>query len=154
MGRGRYADSLAAFFEYISPERTHIVTLESLIATPREVMAEVYRFLDVDPVLHLPVEWKTVNPNWTTVPAKWAGYPGLGMVDRFGVKVAGKVAQWLGTSSEAKKRIRSQLESFFRTRQKRILLDPVTRHSLTEYYDKPILRLEELTGRKFDEWRT
>ena len=152
LDRGFYHKSLQAFFQYVSPARVVVVTVEQTKLQPEETLAEIYRFLGVDPSVGLEGAGMTRNQNWTLLPRKWTNTSLIKPVESIYTRITEKVITSTTTDPEMRRNARRRAQVFFRKPAGNIAIPEKIRRQLSNTYAPHISALEELLGRSFPEW--
>jgi len=160
--RGHYDESLSSFLEAVERDRVMVVVLEEAMADPVTALRSVYGFLDVDPDRGLEGAGSRHNENWTMVPRRWAGLPGVSRLEGAYRKGAKRVAERVLRSSservdervEKKRRVLHYAEMPFRRPAQTVPMRPETRAMLGAGYAPHVAELERMLGRSLAVWRT
>jgi hypothetical protein len=152
LARGFYEESLESFFGHIEPARVLIITLEQSRSLPGETLAEIYRFLGVDPKLGLEQVGTRHNENWAVVPRPWTRSRFAQPLDGAYMRLSEGLITRLVTTGPTRRRVRKYAQVAFRRPATGIPMPERLRLRLAETYAPHIHNLERLLQKKFPEW--
>jgi Sulfotransferase family len=144
LAASRYRSALDPFLALFERERILIVDHADLLDRRRATLAEIHRFLEVDPAF-----W---SPAIETMRNRSAGKGGAyRMAERLRAsRAAGPLIQRL----PAAVKVRAEGALAARTEEERPGVDPALRSDLLTELEPEVAGLEELTGRDFSHWRS
>lgn len=147
--RGFYEESLDSFFRHISRARVMVVSLEESRRRPKETLAEIYRFIGVDPTKGLDGAGVRHNREVTMVPRGWARSKAVTPLEEAYSRAAEGLIVRLIKDSEGRRKARGYARSIFR---KKAVMPEGVRAELSKLYAPHVANLESLLGRSFSEW--
>lgn len=145
LGASRYAEHLPRWIGRFGRERVRLVLLDDVRERPAEVLEELCAFLEVAPFGEVPDEADgRVNP---AAAARW----------RPAARLASAASRWLRDRGlhglvDAARRAAGGL--VYRRGGGRPAMDPALRRELVDELEEDVRRVEELTGRDLESWRT
>jgi hypothetical protein len=135
---GRYFEQVQRFFQHFPREQVRVDLYEDYRANPKQTLADLYRFLEVDPTFQPDLTKRFLEPS---VPQFiTAAY----FLKRYGVWQ--KIKRW------SPKPIRPALKSAAVRKRASLVMDPADRAHLREYYRDDIGKLSALLGRDLRIW--
>jgi hypothetical protein len=138
-----YWSQLQAFFEHFEPAQIHIGFFEDFIKDPQRFMAEVFRFLDVDPNLALRHTGDNPNP----AENKRVPQPTLSKLRRIpGWYLAAKLIPF-GLRDRVKKKL------FFKPVQGKPQWNPAVKRQVLDILRDDTRKLLEYAGKPADYWK-
>jgi hypothetical protein len=151
--RGFYDLSLARLFKIFPRESVLVITLEEKIARPRETLAKIYRFLEVDPDLGHKLAQKRRNQGWATVPRPWTRRSGVRQLVARYEALTDTLTSMFSGYRDSRRLVRNFLQRPFRESVRRVPMPEEIRAELNSLYAPHIIALENLLERSFEEWR-
>ena len=157
VGTAMYADHLERWMEVFGHERFCFVLHDDIKRAPQETLAEVYRFVGVDPswVPAVASEAGSKERRGTSPRSERAAKWGAKVYKTLDFKVYRPLKRTLGVERAAllkdRLRVRSLLELAFR-KEGYPPMSPVTRAQLHERFAEPNRRLGALIGRDLEHW--
>ena len=151
--RGFYDESLARFLSCIPQDRVLVITLDEMGRDRDGTLAKVLRFVGADPSRMAPDIETVRNANWTMVPKPWAERPGLRPIAQAYDRAARITSKLVTKDKFERRRVLHRLQSVFREPVRSLEMPDAVRKRLKDLYRPHIDTLEQLLGRRFDEWR-
>jgi len=141
--RSKYYMQLEQFLDCFSRSRILIITLEDMQSKRKQLLQEVFRFLEVDPTFHSPkfagIKHKTSDKRRKN---------GVGLL----LKSLSETSIAKLFSSDARRHVGRFLYLPFSQKIEIPVLDDELRERLREYLQSDVARLRAFTGRDFEEW--
>lgn len=149
IGRGRYGEQLAAYYDLFGPDQILVVIHEDVFDAPSRSLNKICNFLGVDDTFFQDQEWIFARENSSAA-----------LHSRIGGRLIGKVAKWMRHRRVLRdvldliKRagIAEWMKSLNRQEHQYPPMSPDLRRELGKYYRSDILQTEELIGRRIDAW--
>lgn len=138
---GLYHRRLAPYFELFGREQVRAYLYEDFASDTERVLAEIYRFLGVDPGYRADV---STRHNEGALPRSELLHA---LIDRPNPLKSAARALF---PADMRRRLRDRLRAANRFRPR---LDPAVRRSLVEFYREDLLALEDLIARDLSAWR-
>jgi hypothetical protein len=150
--RGFYDESLESLLQHIEPSRVLVLTTERMKSQPKQVLQDVYSFIEVDPNLGLELAGTRHNDNSTQITRPIAEVPGVKTVAAAYNRIAGSLAWHVTRDLDRSSRVKKYVQMPFRKPATSISMPAQIRTRLLDIYTPHTEKLERLLGRQLDEW--
>lgn len=148
LGQGRYAEQLERVYSYFHREQVKVVLFEEFRADPKKVLADIFRFLDIDDAF---VPDMTIsNETKGGLRYKWLASLTYGVPKN---KVLREFVRAV-TPFTMRTMLRRELEKWNRVPSPKPVFTLEARRLLTKYYADKNAKLEFLLGKKIPQWTT
>jgi hypothetical protein len=152
--RGFYEQSLTSLFQHIDRSRVLVLTAERMKAQPKELLREVYGFIEVNPNTGLELAGTRHNDNLGQVSRPIAELAAVKPIASTYNRIAESLAWHLTRDLERSSKLKKMVQMPFRKPASGIPMPAEIRMRLSENYAPHIESLEKLLGRQFSEWKT
>ena len=153
IARGFYDESLTDFFAAIDRRQVLVITIEKFYADPMTELNRIATFLGAAPAGAIAGLAQARNANWTVVLKRSWDRPIMrDLAHAYAATVDG-IAKALIKDKMARRNLVKQIKRPMYRPASTVQMAPETRERLTEIYRPHVEGLQDLLGRRFDEWR-